>query len=52
MNTTKIIETVAAAAAVVGIITVLPFTGVLAAGLLVVGGLTAMAALETKERNF
>lgn len=52
MNTVRIIETVLAAFAVVGVIAVLPFTGVMAAGLLIAGGLVAMAAMEAKQRSY
>ena len=52
MNTAKITETVLAAVAVVGIITVLPFTGVMVAGLLIAGALVTMATIEAKERSF
>ncbi len=52
MNTTQIIETTIAGAAVIGLVVVLPFTGVMVAGLLIAGALATMAALEAKSRSY
>tara|TARA_B110000037_G_C17077220_1_gene488402 strand:+ start:1578 stop:1736 length:159 start_codon:yes stop_codon:yes gene_type:complete len=52
MNTTQIIEATIAGAAVIGLAVVLPLTGVMVAGLLIIGALGTLAALEAKGRSY